>query len=51
MSLLKLQEDDIVDYVWAAGRGALEGGQHLQEEVSKADPCGELVFFRLPNFS
>ena len=29
--------------VWGAGGSALEGGEHLQEEVCKADTCGEVV--------
>ena len=50
-----LKEDDVqVDIgepgVRGEGGGAVEGGEHLQEEVSKAETCGEHVFFS-KNFS
>ena len=53
-SLQKLKEDDVhVHYggpgVWGAGGSALEGGEHLQEEISQAETCGEL--FSSPKFS
>ena len=48
-SLWKLKEDDIDIHcgesgVWGESGSALEGGEHLQEEFSQADPGGELVF-------
>ena len=49
-SLWKLKEDDVDIHcgdgepgVWGEGGSALEGGEHLQEEFSQADPSGELV--------
>ena len=48
-SLQKLKEDDVhVHYggpgVWGSGGSALEGGKHLQEEISQAETCAELFY-------
>ena len=46
---ISLKEDDVHVHngepgVWGAGGGALEGGEHQQEDVSQAETCCEFVF-------
>ena len=47
MCLSKLKENG--GHYWnasvrGAGGSALEGGEHLQEEVCQADTCGKVVY-------